>query len=222
MSVSWQLGTRLTGTTTRSTRLEPTWLHPNKRKAFLKAVWKPKWIKPGLRRAEELFNKYEKQLVYSPKRPIDVDGDRKAAELTAYERWQQQRYAKITAGVTSSEFTRFVNAPADAIAFTDDYTVLDWWLEASQQRTYPRLSRMAIDILSAPAMSAEAERVFSRARRQKSYDKGGLKASTIAQKECLKSWQIQELIDETMDVVEGSEADLQSDNELLYNPERPH
>ena len=192
-----------------------TLLCPNKRRAYLQAVWKSKWIKPGLRRAEELFHKYEKDPFHLAESPIDVDSDQEAIELSAYERWQQQRFAKITAGMTSSEFTRFVNAPADAIAFTDDYTVLDWWLESSQQRTYPRLSRMAIDILSAPAMSAEAERVFSRARRQISYDKDGLKASTIAQKECLKSWQIQELVDETMDVVERSEVELQSDNELL-------
>jgi hypothetical protein len=31
-----------------------TLLHPNKRRAYLQAAWKRKWIKPGLRRAEEL------------------------------------------------------------------------------------------------------------------------------------------------------------------------
>jgi len=38
---------------------------------------------------------------------------------------------------------------------------ISWWLEEAQQRTYPRLSKMAIDILSAQGMSAESERVFS-------------------------------------------------------------
>lgn len=38
-------------------------------------------------------------------------------------------------------------------------------LEETQQRTYSRLSKMAIDILSAQGMSAESERVFSLARR---------------------------------------------------------
>jgi hypothetical protein len=32
----------------------PTLLHPNKRRAYLQAAWKPRWIKPGLLRAEEL------------------------------------------------------------------------------------------------------------------------------------------------------------------------
>ena len=46
-------------------------------------------------------------------------------------------------------------------------TALEWWCQEQQQSRYPRLSRMAIDILSIPAMmSAEAERVFSGAQRQ--------------------------------------------------------
>jgi hypothetical protein len=45
-----------------------TLLHPNKRKAYVRAAWRPKWIKPGLRRAEELwtkkYEKYEKLEVF--------------------------------------------------------------------------------------------------------------------------------------------------------------
>lgn len=64
---------------------------------------------------------------------------------------------------------------------------------------------MALDVLSAPAMSAEAERVFSRARRQISFDRECLKSDIIGQKECLKSWHIQQLVDETVIVQESYE-----------------
>lgn len=47
-------------------------------------------------------------------------------------------------------------------------------------------------------MSAEAERVFSRARRQITFDKSLLNSDTIAERECLKSWQIEELVDNAM------------------------
>lgn len=67
-------------------------------------------------------------------------------------------------------------------------TALEWWLEEAQRRTYPRLSQMAIDILSIPAMSAEAERVFSGARRQISWSRARLGAGTIEHMECLKHW----------------------------------
>jgi hypothetical protein len=38
-----------------------------------------------------------------------------------------------------------------------------WWLEERQQRLYPNLSKMALDILTIPAMSAAPERLFSSA-----------------------------------------------------------
>ena len=37
----------------------------------------------------------------------------------------------------------------------------DWWLDGAQQRLYPNLSTLALDILSIPAMAAEPERLFS-------------------------------------------------------------
>ena len=58
-----------------------------------------------------------------------------------------------------------------------------------KQRTrYPLLSRMAIDIYSIPAMSAEPERVFSGAKRTVSDFKGKLQSETIEILECLKLW----------------------------------
>ena len=47
---------------------------------------------------------------------------------------------------------------------------------------------MAIDILSIPAMSAEAERVFSGARRTISWERSRLGATVVEQSKCLKSW----------------------------------
>lgn len=48
---------------------------------------------------------------------------------------------------------------ADNIHFTREYIVLHWCLELCQKRKHPRLFQMAIDILSAPAMSAECSAV---------------------------------------------------------------
>ena len=45
---------------------------------------------------------------------------------------------------------------------------------------------MAIDILSIPAMSDKLERVFSRARRTVTWDKGQMVPETIEWRECLK------------------------------------
>ena len=67
-------------------------------------------------------------------------------------------------------------------------TALEWWCQEQQRIRYPRLSRMAIDILSVPAMLVEAERVFSGARRQIPWSRASLGAKTVEQMECLKHW----------------------------------
>ena len=69
-----------------------------------------------------------------------------------------------------------------------DKTALEWWVEPEQRTRYPLLSKMAIDIYSIPAMSSEAERVFSGAKRSISDSRGSLKSETIELLECLKSW----------------------------------
>ncbi|KAG7415018.1 hypothetical protein Forpi1262_v016824 [Fusarium oxysporum f. sp. raphani] len=82
------------------------------------------------------------------------------------------------------EYQSFITQTPVAI----DCSPLTWWLREEQQQRYPRLSRMAVDILSAPAMSAEPERVFSGARRTISWDRCQLGSGTIEKGECMKSW----------------------------------
>ena len=54
---------------------------------------------------------------------------------------------------------------------------------------------MAIDILSIPAMSDELERVFSRARRTVTWDKGQIVLETMEWRECLKHWKRSGILD---------------------------
>ena len=54
---------------------------------------------------------------------------------------------------------------------------------------------MAIDILSIPPMSDELERVFSRARRIVSWDRGQMEVETIEIRECLKHWKRSGILD---------------------------
>ena len=52
------------------------------------------------------------------------------------------------------------------LTFTDqqrtlEFRALGWWTEPAQQRRFPRLSKMAWDLLTVLVTSAEIERVFS-------------------------------------------------------------
>lgn len=81
-----------------------------------------------------------------------------------------------------------------------------WWLEPTQQTNFPNLSRMALDILSIPAMSADPERLFSGAKITISDRRNRLGIFTIEALECLKSWlNIEILRDDDED--EGPEED---------------
>jgi len=63
-----------------------------------------------------------------------------------------------------------------------------WWLEERQQRLYPNLAKMAVDILTIPAMSAAPERLFSSANTTISDRRNRLHGDTTEAIECLKSW----------------------------------
>ena len=64
---------------------------------------------------------------------------------------------------------------------------LHWWLEPTQQKAFPNLSRMAIDYLSIPAMSTEAERLFSSCKITLTDRRNRLSADLFKALECLKS-----------------------------------
>lgn len=61
-----------------------------------------------------------------------------------------------------------------------------WWLQ--HQTDYPTLSKMALDILAIPAMSAEVERVFSSASLTITDRRNRLGEEVIEAIECQKSW----------------------------------
>ena len=65
-------------------------------------------------------------------------------------------------------------------------SIIQWWEDHSTM--YLALSRMALDILSIPAMSAEVERVFSSAKLLISDTRNRLKEDIIEACECLKSF----------------------------------
>lgn len=60
---------------------------------------------------------------------------------------------------------------------------------AGSEQRFPRLARMAYDVLSAPTSSAECERIFSLAKLIVSSQRHKLSAEMINVLQCLKCWQ---------------------------------
>lgn len=92
---------------------------------------------------------------------------------------------KFTRPASQDEYDDYCNGdPCDI----GGMSALSWWLQDSKRKRWPKLSLMAIDILSIPAMSDEPERVFSGARRTISWDRSQLGPETIEKIECVKHW----------------------------------
>lgn len=78
-----------------------------------------------------------------------------------------------------------------------------FWIGKSKDSTnlYPLLTKLALDIYSIPAMSAECERVFSQAKRVITDDRNRLSATTIEAIQCQKNWLSQHLVHSDLDTV---------------------
>ena len=63
-----------------------------------------------------------------------------------------------------------------------------WWQQPTQQQLYPHLSKLALEILSIPAMSAEPERLFSATKLMITDGRSLLSMTIIEALACLKSW----------------------------------
>jgi hypothetical protein len=79
-----------------------------------------------------------------------------------------------------------------------------WWIDELQEnpRRFPILGRMALDLFSCPAMSAECERIFSRAKRTIMVDRNSLSHVTIQANECQKDWLQKKLVQSMLPRIE--------------------
>ena len=106
-----------------------------------------------------------------------------------YKKWYKNRKR---AQAPIDEYDRFVQS--ELVCDIEDPR--RWWLKETQQKVYPNLSKMALDMLSIPAMSAEPERLFSGAKISITDRRNRLGIESIEALECLKSWMgIQEFSD---------------------------
>ena len=80
------------------------------------------------------------------------------------------------------------------------------WLEETQQKRYPNLSKMALDLLSIPAMSSDPERLFSRAKITVTDRRNKLRIEVIQALKCIKSWL--KIIESQDDDIEDQDQDI--------------
>jgi hypothetical protein len=149
---------------------------------YIRANWRKSWQKPALQRVKKLWEDYREK---APFHMVIPSYEKNASQdLDDFDRIAQD-LGKFARPASQDEFEDY-NAESPYEIRT---SALTWWCQDQQQKRWPRLSYMAIDILSIPAMSDEPERVFSGARRTISWERAQLSAENIERIECLKNWQ---------------------------------
>ncbi|RKK10738.1 hypothetical protein BFJ65_g14733 [Fusarium oxysporum f. sp. cepae] len=145
-------------------------LHPALRKSYLSEQWKrnPAWVSNAVKAVRKIWST-EYKIYQLPDKQQE-----KGQELDEFDRWRQKVYS--TASEVKDEFDRFIYGSQVGIG---QQTALQWWLEPTQRENFPLLCRMAIDIFCIPPMSTEAERIFSGARRQVTWDRSSMSAKIV-------------------------------------------
>jgi hypothetical protein len=121
-------------------------------------------------------------------------------EMSAFQRLRKKRVEKATRPQSQDEFETYIKDPPtrlnpdDLPPRTKRKTSLHWWCEANQRSRFPRLSSLAIEILSIPGMSDKPERVFSGSRRRVPWDRTTTSSRTLEACECTKDWNDQKIL----------------------------
>ncbi|KAG7418782.1 Zinc finger BED domain-containing protein DAYSLEEPER [Fusarium oxysporum f. sp. rapae] len=164
-------------------------LDPSKRKSYIEECWPEEWHEGAFAAARSLWKEeynYDVEIHLS-EQSLAVPALLKRKKDTMLSKMRLEVRNKTMARARGKDdFDSFISeAP---IALAEDTTPLQWWCSEDVRTAYPRLSRMAIDILSVPAESAEPERTFSGARRTARWDGLRLLIESIEKIECIGNW----------------------------------
>ncbi|OBS17406.1 hypothetical protein FPOA_12058 [Fusarium poae] len=164
-------------------------LDPSKRKSYIEECWPEEWHECAFAAARCLWKEeYNHDVeIHLSEQSLAVPALLKRKKDTMLSKMRLEVRNKTMARARGKDdFDSFISeAP---IALAEDTTPLQWWCSEDVRTAYPRLSRMAIDILSVPAESAEPERTFSGARRTARWDRLRLLIENIEKIECIGNW----------------------------------
>lgn len=187
-----------------------TVLHPSLKQAYFQDKWRkyPEWQKRAKMQTEKIYEEYvadahmeeevdvreEVWLVAPLNDHLTTHKNFLRAHLQVDEQYSSHGRSNKRQRI-ESELNKYIDdGLVDLDTIGDD--PLPWWLEQarSSKNSYPTLTRMAFDLFSIPAMSAECERVFSQAGKVVTDERNRLDAATIEANECQRAWLLRDLV----------------------------
>ncbi|OBS15027.1 hypothetical protein FPOA_14049 [Fusarium poae] len=154
-------------------------LHPANKFTYFELEWSHnrQWISGAKRVVQEVFAQYEAAAAEVDRMDGQARKRRQRLAVTAMSATRGKKRVKLT-----SELDEFMARTNKADLDVED--PLEWWVRHASD--YPILSKMAFDLFSCPAMSAECERVFSQTKKVITDERNRLSSDTVAAIECQK------------------------------------
>lgn len=177
-------------------------LHPARKDEYFEEYWGQldhrDWTDSARSVTAELFKKYEEafelELAKSKGDKAVASSGLSNDELTHFGRiTQAMKKRRGKRARVQTELERFLELGVED-GDEDMEDPLAWW-RVNESR-YPKLSKMAYDLLSTPAMSAECERVFSHCGNSITAEHNQLSQQTIEASMCQKNWLSRKLVPE--------------------------
>jgi hypothetical protein len=112
--------------------------------------------------------------------------------LSIFHKARRKHILKQTRPQSQDEFDNYISE--NPIMLDSRTTAIQWWSQPIQRGRYPRLSQLAIEVLSIPGMSDKPERVFSGSRRRVPWDRTKTSTQLLEASECAKDWTVQGIL----------------------------
>ncbi|KZL65186.1 hat family dimerization domain protein [Colletotrichum incanum] len=203
-------------------------LDPSKRKHYLLQNWPGEWHQKTIDAADSIW---QKEYAHLPHEPLpaaaaaaDIDTSHPSSKKRVeneLDRLKRRLRVQPTSQEDEDTFMAFIDDKTiDLDALKIKITPLQWWLFPEQRRRFPRLHRMAINILSIASSSAEPEQQFSGARRTQSWDRLRLSPENLQRLECMGNWFARKLIssEESLAVIVEA-VDMNDEMDLNFDEE---
>ena len=144
---------------------------------------------------KKLWKRYREEAAFLPLAILALLYNHSSQEPRELDAFDQIVLTLRLAVIRLSSRDKYIDYNSEELYNPGKKGALAWWCQDTQRQHWPRLSLMAIDILSIPPMSNEPERVFSGACCTVSWDRGQLEPETIEMRECLKHWKRSGILD---------------------------
>ncbi|KAM5528342.1 hypothetical protein FOXYSP1_19611 [Fusarium oxysporum f. sp. phaseoli] len=160
-------------------------LDPSKRIRYIERHWPESWHENAITGVRTIWEEeYKTQPETGPAESVDEVSASQKRQPNEWDALLEELEVTEDLGDSMDDLEDFIKATPIKISGSP----LQWWCHKDQRKTYPQLSRMAIDILSIAPESADPESAFSGGRRTLSWDRERMTCENLEKVECIGNW----------------------------------